>query len=262
MREGMIALADDVPEPVRAFVAERVEPVFADVGRLLGLPRSADGRGFEAATVPALFSVVGGLSRVFFHTVTGERASFAAVAERYPTGDEPAHAVKDPKLFAEALYLHYQASLVHGLGLSMKRDSRYEPWRLAPVKLAGRELRLSVERLRSLLAGDSLLAGLAVPTGWPGGVGPTLSLTTDALRLEVDALYCGLRRLVRSLSEDPALRAGALAVLEPWYADVLRRDAERAAAILDAPVPARSGSSASSAAGGVTYGAAARSSGR
>jgi hypothetical protein len=261
MRESVMALADDVPDPVRAFVAERVEPVFADVGQLLGLPRTPDGRGFEAATVPALFSVVGGLARVFFHTVTGDRASFAAVAERYPTADEPAHAVKDPKLFAEALYLHYQASLLHGLGLSMKRDSRYEPWRVAPVRLAGRELRLSVERLRSLQSGDVLLAGLDAPAGWPGGVGPTLSLTTDALRLEVDAFYCGLRRLVRLLAEDPMLRAGALAVLQPWYADALRRDAERAAAILDAPVGTRAGSLAP-ASGGATYGAAARSSGR
>lgn len=235
MDDTLVPLDADVPESVRAFVAERIEPVLADVRCLLAQPRKPGGRGSEAASVPALFSVLGGLSRVFFHDVTGDRPSFAAVAERYPTGDEPAHAIKDPKLFAEGLYLHYQASLVHGLGLHMRRDGRYEPWRLAPARFGGRDLRLAVERLQALADGDRLVASLDAPSGWPAGVGPTLSLTTESLRLEVDAFYCGLRRLVLALAVDAALRPAAVAVLEPWYAEHRRLEGVRTAAILEAP---------------------------
>jgi hypothetical protein len=244
MRDAAIALNAAVPEPIRAFVAERMEPVFGDVRRLLALPREAGGRGFEGTAAPALLSLVGALSRVFFPTVTGERAAFLAVAERYPTIDEPAHAVKDPKAFAEGLYAHYQAAVVHGLGLHMKRDGRYEPWRLAPVKFAGRDVRLGVERLRALSVGDAVLAGLDAPSGWPTGVGPTLSLTTDALRLEVDALYCGTRRLVRSLTEDGSLQAGACAMLQSWHAELLQRDAHTAASLLAAGASVGTGAGA------------------
>ena len=225
-------LEASVPEPIRAFVVERVEPVFAGARRLLVLPREADGQGVEAVTLPALFSVLGGLSRVFFHAVGGDRPSFLAVAERYPTADEPAHAIKDAKAFGEALHAHYQASLVHGLGLHARRDSRYEPWRLAPLRFAGRDLRLAVERQQSRLAGDALGQALDAATGWPTGVGPTLSLTSTALRLEVDAFYCGLRRLVRSLAGDHDLHAGALKMLASWHEEHLRSEAERATAIL------------------------------
>lgn len=233
MSEAAMGLDPGVPDPIRAFVSERIEPVFADVGRLLAAPRGPEGRGFEAVVLPTLFAVLGGLSRIFFHSVTGERQSFVVVAERYPTDDEPAHAIKDPRLFAEALHAHYGASLLHGLGLHMKRDGRYEPWRLAPIRLQGRELRLSVERLQPLtISGEALRAGLEAPQGWLAGVGPTLALTTDALRLEVDAFYCGLRRLVRGLIADRGLWPGALTTLAPWYAEARRCEDERAAAIL------------------------------
>lgn len=232
MSDAPIELDADVPEPLRAFVAERVEPVFDDVRRLLALPRVAGARAAEAITLPALFTVLGGLSRVFFSGATGDRQGFLSAAEHYPTEAEPAHAIKDPRAFAEALHAHYQASLVHGLGLHMKRDGRYEPWRLAPLRFAGRDLRLRVERLQALTSGDALLAGLETTDGWMAGVGPTLSLTSEGLRLEVDAFYCGLRRLVRRLAHDTALATGAAAVLEPWHADSLRGEAEQAARIL------------------------------
>jgi hypothetical protein len=233
MSDAPIHLQPDVPEPLRAFVVERVEPVFDDVRRLLALPRIAGSRACEAVTLPALFSVLGGLSRVFFSGATGDRQGFLSTAERYPTDAEPAHAIKDPRAFAEALHAHYQASLVHGLGLHMKRDGRYEPWRLAPVRFAGRDLRLRVERLQAMTAGEALLSGLEAPDGWLAGVGPTLSLTSEGLRLEVDAFYCGLRRLVPKLAHDVALAAGAATVLAPWYSDGLRSEAEQAARILD-----------------------------
>lgn len=232
MSDAPIHLDSAVPEPLRAFIVERIEPVFDDVRRLLALPRVAGSRASEAVTLPALFSVMGGLSRVFFSAATGDRQGFLSAAELYPTDAEPAHAIKDPRAFAEALHAHYQASLVHGLGLHMKRDGRYEPWRLAPLRFAGRDLRLRVERLQALTSGDALLAGLEAAHGWMAGVGPTLSLTSEGLRLEVDAFYCGLRRLVPKLAHDAALAAGAAAVLAPWHADGLRSEAEQAARIL------------------------------
>jgi len=239
MSRAPIPLSTDVPEPIRALVVERIEPVLEDVRLLLALPRTSGSAGFAAAAVPAMFSVLAGLSRVFFHATGGDRPAFAAVAERYPVASEPAHAIKEPKAFVEGLYAHYQASLVHGLGLPLKRDTRYEPWRCSTLRMGGRDLRLEVDRIRTLQGGDALVQALESQSGWPVGVGPTLSLTTGALRLEVDALYCGLRRLVLALASDPGLRQGAVALLEPWYAAFLRGEAERAAAILAAQPTAR-----------------------
>lgn len=257
MSDAPIHLDPDVPEPLRAFVVDRIEPVFSDVRRLLALPRVAGSRACEAVTLPALFSVLGGLSRVFFSAATGDRQGFLAAAERYPTEAEPAHAIKDPRAFSEGLHAHYMATLVHGLGLHMKRDGRYEPWRLAPLRFANRDLRLQVERLQALTSGDALLAGLEAPEGWLAGVGPTLSLTSEGLRLEVDAFYCGLRRLVSRLAHDEALAAGAAAVLAPWHADGLRSEAEQAARILDSAPPAGAASVTQAAAGASTAAAAA-----
>lgn len=239
MSSAPIPLSQDVPEPIRALVVERIEPALADVRLLLALPRVPGAASFSAAAVPAMFSVIAGLSRVFFHSTVGDRPAFAAVAERYPLADEPAHAIKEPKAFVEGLYAHYQASLVHGLGLALKRDTRYEPWRHSPLRMAGRDLGLTVDRVRTMQAGEALVQALDSPTGWPVGVGPTLSLTTGSLRLEVDALYCGLRRLVLALASDRALWGGAVALLEPWHAAALQGEAETVATILTEPAVAR-----------------------
>lgn len=235
MTRASIPLPTDVPEAIRTLVVERIEPVLGDVRTLLAMPRTPGPSSFVAATVPAMFSLLAGLSRVFFHATGGDRPAFAAVAERYPLADEPAHAVKDSKVFVDGLYAHYQAALVSGLGLHLKRDSRYEPWRFSLLRLAGQDRRLEVDRVRTLLGGEALVQALDAPSGWPVGVGPTLSLTDGALRLEVDALYVGLRRLTAVLAADPQLQEGATTVLEPWHAAMVQGDSERAAAILADP---------------------------
>lgn len=240
MTRAAIPLPQDLPEPIRTLVVERIEPVLADVRTLLALPRVPGSPSFVAAAVPALFSVLAGLSRVFFHATGGDRPAFAAVAERYPLADEPAHALKEPKSFVEGLYAHYQAALVHGLGLPLKRDSRYEPWRFSLLRLSGRDLRLEVDRVRTLQSGEALVQALDAHHGWPVGVGPTLSVTRGALRLEVDALYVGVRRLTETLVADPHLRTGATVAIEPWYAAFMEGEAARAAAILAAPGIVRS----------------------
>ena len=232
MSYAPLVLDPTVPEPIQAFVAERVEPLLKQVRQLLALPAAAEEAGVELAVAPAMFSVLGGLSQVFFNALAGDRPSFLAVAERYSAEHEPGNAIKDPKKFADLLYIHHRSSLVHGLGLNMQRDGRFEPWRVTPLAIDGKPTRLKLARTRTLPVTETFLAALESPAGGVPGAGPTLSFTVDGLRLELDALYCGLRRLTRRLAEDTTLQAGAVRVLQPWFAEVRRWEDETAAALL------------------------------
>jgi len=44
----------------------------------------------------------------------------------------------------------------------------------------------------------------------------TLSLDGGVERLNVDAFYCGIRRLVKSLAEDASLHSAAVTILSDW----------------------------------------------
>jgi len=204
----------NVPEPIRAFVAGMVEPYLMDVREMLRHPRAHNLPAMNFSIASVLCSVIGGLSRVFYNGITGDGASFKAVAARYPMADEPANAVRDPASFAEFLYTAYRCNLVHSLGLNMGRDKNTDPWEIRP-----RTERIKVARRPGLPLDDAQLAEMDRPTGWPSGLPATLALDTQKgeWRLDADALYCGVRRLVRLLAEDSALQAGAVGALKPWF---------------------------------------------
>lgn len=247
-----LVLDPTVPESVQAFVAERVDPLLAQVRRLLGLPVSAGEPGVELVAAPALLSVLGGLSQVFFNSQSSEKLGFLAMAERYPTSHEPGNAVCDAKRFADLLYMHHRAALVHGLGLNLLRDGRFEPWRVAPLSIDGKPTRLSFARTHSLPVTEAFLAALDSSAGGVAGAGATLSFAVEGLRLELDAFYCGVRRVTRRLAEDVTLRAGAVRMLQPWFSELQQREDERAAALLATAEAAQrvAGASATSLPGG------------
>jgi hypothetical protein len=232
-----LVLDPTVPESIQAFVAERVEPVLRQVRALLALPVSPEAAGVERVAAPALFSVLGGLSQVFFHSQSSEKLSFLALAERYPTGHEPGNAIKDAKRFADLLYMHHRASLVHGLGLNLLRDSRYEPWRVAPLAIDGKPMRLQLARTRALPVTENFVAGLESTAGGVAGAGATLSFAVEGLRLELDAFYCGVRRVTRRLAEDVTLQPGAVRVLQPWLVELRNWENETASQLLSANTP-------------------------
>ena len=245
-----LVLDPTVPDSVQAFVAERVEPLLRQVRALLALPVSPDAAGVERVAAPALFSVLGGLSQVFFNSQSSEKLSFLAIAERYPTGHEPGNAIKDAKRFADLLYVHHRASLVHGLGLNLLRDSRYEAWRVAPLAIDGKPMRLQLSRTRALPVTENFVAALESPAGGVAGAGATLSFAVEGLRLELDAFYCGVRRLTRRLAEDVTLQPGAVRVLQPWFTELQHWENETASRLLSAntvrsaeggPTPVRTG---------------------
>jgi hypothetical protein len=232
-----LVLDPAVPESLQAFVAERVEPLLRQVRALLALPVSPDAAGVELVAVPALFSVLGGLSQVFFNSQSSEKLSFLAVAERYPTGHEPGNAIKDAKRFADLLYVHHRAHLVHGLGLNLLRDSRFEAWRVAPLAIDGKPMRLQLSRTRALPVTENFLAALESPAGGVAGAGATLSFAVEGLRLELDAFYCGVRRVTRRLAEDVTLQPGAVRVLQPWFSELQHWETETASQLLAANTP-------------------------
>ncbi len=240
MAYAPLVLDPGVPESLQAFVGERVEPVLKQVRALLALPVAPDASdasaapGVEWVVAPALFAVLGGLSQVFFNSQSSGKLSFLAVAERYPAEHEPGNAIKDPKKFADLLYVHHRASLVHGLGLNLQRDGRFEPWRVAPLAIDGKPTRLKLARTRALPVMENFLTALESNSGGVAGAGPTLSFTADGLRLELDAFYCGVRRVARRLAEDVTLQPGALRVLQPWFVELQHWENDRVSGLLSA----------------------------
>ncbi len=229
-----LVLDPSTPEPIHVFVADRIESVLRQVRALLALPVTPETDGIELVVAPALFSVLNGLSQVFFNALVGEKPSFLAVAERYSADHEPGNAIKDAKRFADLLHVHHRANLVHGLGLNMLRDGRFEPWRMMPLSIDGKPMRLKLARTRALPVTEGFLTALESPAGGVAGAGATLSFTVDGLRLELDAFYCGVRRLTRRLAEDRTLQPGATRVLQPWYAELQHWENETATQLLTA----------------------------
>lgn len=207
-----------VPESIRFFVPDRVEPYLRDVRVMLEAPSAADRPGFNMSIAVVLCGVIGGLSRVFYNDLPKDGESFRAVAQRYPMEDEPARAFHNLQSFANELYGVYRCGLVHSLGLHMERaDPRRwdSPWTIADVGE-----RYVVARSPSLPLDERQLAELDAAVGRPPWLYPILARVDSKIRLDVDALYWGVRRIVRSLSHDPPRQIVATAVLEDWHAAI------------------------------------------
>lgn len=202
-----------VPESIRAFVAGPVEMYLRDVRAMLEHPRAHNLPALNYSIASMLCAVIGGLSRVFYNGSTGDERSFKAVAKRYPMREEPAGAIRDKRRFAHVLYKAYRCNLVHSLGLNMAKRKKTQRWTVTK-----RATSIKVARWATALPlSERQLEQLDQPSGWPRGLSATFMKDGRGWRLDADALYCGVRRLVRIVAEDPKLRAGAAAVLGRWY---------------------------------------------
>jgi len=211
-----IPLSQDVPEPIRALVGERIEPFLRDVHVMLRFPTRGGGGdepGFNFSIASALFSVIGGFSRVFFSAIKDDKASFCTAAEKYPLREEPwTDYHNDRSLFSIELYKSYRCNLVHSLGLTTEWSNtakRHEVVTHGTYR--------KVTRQRELPRTEQQLAELDIVLQRPDWLGPTLSAADGAIRLNADALYWGVRRLTRDLAEDRSLRADAGQFVLPWF---------------------------------------------
>jgi hypothetical protein len=161
---------------------------------------------------PRFFSVIGGLSRVFFSTTRSDSRAFQEAAKRYPLADEPHNGIRRADDFAAELYEVYRCNLVHSLGLNVEWSDANSRWEIVELPILRK-----VTRHPTLPLTESHLAELDQPTGRPAWLPPTLSQDGGVIRLNAEGLYWGVRRLVRSLAEDPALTAGAEQFAQPWF---------------------------------------------
>lgn len=205
-----------VPEAIRVFVGARVEPYLRDVRWMMAA--SPPGPTLNWSIASMLCSVIGGLAVVFHNDITADNKSFKATASLYPLHDEPPAAIRDPTQFGEELYDVFRCTLVHNLGLHMDRASNKDRWSIVDVKE-----RYVVARTRVLPLSEQQLRELDEPSGRPGWLASTLErqnpehAAPTKIRLDADALYWGVRRVVRTLATDPVRQAIAAKVLEQWF---------------------------------------------
>jgi hypothetical protein len=211
-----IALAAGTPAEIVTFVRQRVEPVLRDVRHNLEFPKENGQPGFNMTVAGSLCGVVGGLSRIFYSHKRKDGVSFTEVAKRYAAIDpaaaiDPTTGLPDPEKFADKLYAVYRCNLAHALGLSTDWDDQLKRWIIKPLPV-----QTKVTRWEPLPVTEARLQELDKTGPWPVGLPATLTEGGGVERLNVDAFYCGIRRLVKGLAEDANLEQGAVTVLSDW----------------------------------------------
>jgi hypothetical protein len=205
-----ILLDTAVPSEIDRFVRGRVEPYLRDVRLMLEFPKVQDQPGFNLTAAGALCGVMGGIARVFDSTTRPDGDSFRGMAKRYATIDV-ASAVPNAEKFADQLYEVYRCTLVHALGLNTNWNVALKRWKVEPLSV-----RTKVTRWDPLPMTEVRLLELERGGAWPATLPATLSLDGGVERLNVDAFYCGIRRLVKSLAEDASLHSAAVTILSDW----------------------------------------------
>ena len=199
---------------VRLVIQRRIEPNLRDIRRMLEYPKvpGGDEPGFNLTAAPELCSVIGGLSRIFFSTTKADGEGFRNAARRYPLSDEPSTAICNSEDFATELYKVYRCNLVHSLGLNVEWSAASRRWEIVELPILRK-----VTRVDRLPLAEARLAELDLPTGRPAWLPATLSADGGVVRLNTEAFYWGVRRLVRTLAEDRTLSADAEKFAKPWF---------------------------------------------
>jgi hypothetical protein len=159
-----------------------------------------------------LLALIGGLSRVFFSGTYKDSRAFPAAAKYYPLADEQWNAIRDPEEFATELYKVYRCNLVHSLGLNLEWSDVLDRWEVVELPILRK-----VTRHPDLPLTEAHLTELDLPSGRPTWLRPTLYAEDGVIRLNAEALYWGVRRLVRILVQDPKLSADAEEFARAWF---------------------------------------------
>lgn len=202
-----------VPESLRVFVAERVDPMLHDIHAALTFPPSGQQHpGFNLTGAMAALSVLGGLGTIFQSGVTDNCVRFKWVAKRCHPLDGGL-GLPDIRNYGSTLYKNYRNTLEHNFGLSLKVENGV----YVPDKL---DVPSKVERAlgRGLQAAE--LAEIEADEAWPSWLPASLMRRGNQDSrwiLTVDALYAVARRVVKALAEEPSLHTGAQKTIADWW---------------------------------------------
>jgi hypothetical protein len=178
------------PERVKRFVAEHVDMQFHDVHCMLRLPmpryRLRSGCNFAAGT--CLLGLIAGASIMLYEPDEfGRRGNrgglFREVLKSYPWLEEGS--AMDPEVAIDKLWEMYRNPFAHSLG----------------VPHPGPEL-FKVIKFREGLS-ERQVEALERPGPRPDWLPPTMIQQENSIKLHVDALYWGTRRMVEELTADP-----------------------------------------------------------
>lgn len=181
---------------------------------MLEHPREPCGPAFNFSIITVLSAVVGGLSRVFFPEYAGDRASFVAAAKLLARTDNAEWTIGECDNFAVQFYDAFRCNLVHTLGLHTEGSTR-AGWTLAIQPVERKVCRHSPLPLTAVQLSD--LDNVETRPQW---LKPVLSCLDGTDRLNADALYWGVRRLVRDLATD----SDRSAIADAWLAGPDLRD--------------------------------------
>jgi hypothetical protein len=198
------------PTAVRAFVGQVMDLYFTDVHAMLRLPRPevdiSQACNFAIAAV--LMNVISGISTVLYalppsRKDTGRKFQ-QALRDFFPWDAEPAYGVRDPDQGGKIVYETLRNPMAHASGLQDPEPfgpvsiTRFPPPGLSETDLE--EIETSRERPHERLPGAPTLMTDPVTTG---------------LSLNVEALYWGVRELLRRLTADAVRMAAAEIYLGP-----------------------------------------------
>jgi hypothetical protein len=190
---------------IRRLVRDRVDLYLGDVHAMLRLPRAELGiaAACNFAIAEILCAVISGLSRIFVPSVRKSGDAFVAVLCEYPIASEP-HGISLTD-FGTRLYTVYRCNVVHSLGINVdwsKEQQRQVIKPLGEVKIRRECVSMSEEDLQALESETR-----------PAWLGSTIDLEGRTFRLNVEALYWGVRRLTRTLANSPPYSVDARAML-------------------------------------------------
>jgi hypothetical protein len=204
------AVHTGTPHAVRTFIRQVLDLYLGDVHAMLRLPRPdvqiAQGCNFAISAV--LMNVISGGSVVLYEPPATRKEAgrkFRETArEFYPWDTEPVGAINNPEEGANILYDSYRNPMAHALGFQQPEP----PGPLSITRFPGpgrgeddlERIETSIERPTEVLRGASTL--MRDPT-------------TQALSLNVESFYWGVRELLRRLTADAARMAVAEKHLSP-----------------------------------------------
>ena len=202
-----IVIDGQIHASIRRLVRERVDLYLSDVHAMLRLPLPKVGieAGCNFAIAEVLCAVISGLSRVFLPNIEQAGQAFKAVLAAYPHSAEPASTVLAGD-FPNRLYNAYRNNVVHSLGINVRwspGNKQHMIESLGEVKIRREKQTMTASELADLEGGAR-----------PAWCGPTIDQEGRTFRLNVEALYWGVRRMTQTLAATSPYAEDARRMLE------------------------------------------------